>query len=178
MLKARSTAETWLYLELHGCECGVSQFEPEHWLESRDGALVAVYQGSCPACGTRRRIEFSLADAQEVPAPAIGGETPSEIIDAGEFLLLSDRAAASVPVDLSGLTDRQLAVARERMTRAIVALQEVMKFIPSGADQVPESALRVADSRALYREHPERFTRTELNTRLRSYREGMLNFAS
>jgi hypothetical protein len=90
MLIARSLQEAGLYVELHPCECGAAG-ELTFSVIERDGMPVVVYQGDCPGCGRSRRFEFRIP-AEPVAGPAYGGQEPSEIVDAGEFLWYSDRA--------------------------------------------------------------------------------------
>jgi hypothetical protein len=176
MLSARSVEEARLYLDLHGCECGERDFAFDHRLEQDGGSLVAVYSGTCPSCGTPRTVTFTLA-SDLLPAGVIGGPAPSRIIDPGEFLWLSDAAASEVPVDLSGMSGQQLRDARQVMERAIAALGEVVKFIPSGRDDVPVEAFTSELGKELRRERPERFHRSDIEERLRSYQAGLRDFA-
>ncbi|MFI5731868.1 hypothetical protein ACIA49_17220 [Kribbella sp. NPDC051587] len=54
-------------------------------------------------------------------------------------------------------------------TRASAALDEVLKFIPDGADAVPREAFASELGRAVYDAGPDRFARAEL-----AYRRGLL----
>ncbi|MFE3459971.1 hypothetical protein ACFXKD_20695 [Nocardiopsis aegyptia] len=174
MLYARSTAEAFLYLDLHLCSCEYPALDQvDDWLEKRDGVFVAVFDGRCSTCSGSGRYEFELETAELVRYPAIGGSTPSRIIDPGEFLWLSDRAASEVPVDVTGPSKEELGVAHGLMRRAIVTLEEVLKFIPEGDDEVPESAFSSDLGRSLREESPERFRREEITARLAFYRSGV-----
>lgn len=178
MLTARSIEEAHIYLDLHVCEaCGEPRFEPQHWLEDRDGQFVAVYEGACPACGAPRRTEFALPEEQ-VPPPAIGDERPSVIIDPGEFFWISDRAASKVPGDVSRLSDRELIEARVRMQSAVAALEEVIKFLPPDAERVPAAAFVSEAGVALNTAQPNRFERDALENRLSSYRAGLAHLTA
>lgn len=174
MLYARSIREARLYLQLHLCSCDYPILDQvDHWLEKRDGVFVAVYEGQCGRCSGSGRYEFELETRERARYPAIGGSTSSRIIDPGEFLWLSERGASEVPVDVTGLSKEELRVARYLMQRAVVMLEEVLKFIPEGADEVPESAFFSDLGRSLREESPERFHREEINTRLAYYHSGM-----
>ncbi|MCM3920252.1 hypothetical protein ND748_00925 [Frankia sp. AiPs1] len=121
-------------------------------------------------------MTFTLAP-DLLPAGVIGGPEPSRIIDPGEFLWLSDIAASGVPVDLSGMSGQQLLDARQVMERAIAALGEVAKFIPPNRDEVPVEAFTSERGKELHRERPDRFRRTDIEERLRSYQAGLRDFA-
>lgn len=170
MLVARSSPECHLYIELHPCACGEARLEPEHHLESGDDALVAVYEGTCPRCGTARRFDLVL-DPEIPPGDKFGGAKPSSIIDAGEFLAVADDAARRVPGDTSGLDDAGRRAARRTMARAVNALEEVLKFVPPGGDRVPAEALFSAAGKEVYLREPGRFRKVRLEAVLGVYRD-------
>ncbi|MEV6281598.1 hypothetical protein [Kribbella sp. NPDC051770] len=165
MLIARSLQEAGLYVELHPCECGAAG-ELTFGVVERDGETLAVYEGDCPGCGRARRFEFRLP-AEPVAGPAYGGEEPSRIVDAGEFLWYSDRATEQA-FRLSAETDDD-AVARGRsaLEVAAAALDEVRKFVPAGATAVPREAIGSELGQALYDADPDRFTLDTLAGRRR-----------
>lgn len=158
MLTARSVQEAGLYVELHPCDCGAAG-ELTFSMIERDGTPVALYEGVCPGCGQTRRFEFAVP-AEPVPGRAYGGEQPSAIIDAGEFLWYSDRAA-----ERAASTDPADPRGRSALDGAIAALDEVLKFIPAGADAVPREAIGSEVGQAVYDANPDRFTRERLNYR-------------
>jgi hypothetical protein len=167
---ARSSAECHLYIDLHPCACGDPSVPAPHRLESRDHGLVAVYAGPCPRCGTARRFELTL-DPEIVPAGTFGGTQPSQLIDAGQYLAVADAAARAVPANTSRLDDRARQQARAQMRRAVAALEEVLKFIPPGAEHVPGDALFSAAGKALHQAEPGRFRKARLEAVLRAYRD-------
>jgi len=73
--------------------------------------------------------------------PTFGGPEPSELLDAGQWLDVADRAAAEVPTDPAEAS-RVLAVAR-------AAVDEVVKFVPAGQDAVPEDAFWTPEGQAV-----------------------------
>ena len=168
MLLARSSPECHLYIALHPCDCGETEGPTKHRLESRGEDLVAVYDGPCPRCAVPRRFEFAL-DPEIAPGGKFGGAKASQIIDAGQFLAVADAAARQVPASTSGMDDRERQRARSQMSRAIAALEEVLKFIPEGADSIPGEALFSVAGQALYRSEPGRFRRSRLEAVLRVY---------
>lgn len=158
-------------MDLHPCRCGSVDFDPDHWLEQRGEHLVAVYQGNCPGCGAHRSFDFVL-DRQPPPAPpAFGGDEPSQIIDPGQFLHVSQALASVMPADPAELgPDEDPDEARELLLMAIAALEEVLKFIPPGGDRVPETAFTEPDGWMVYHREPGRFRRDRLEAVMGAYR--------
>jgi hypothetical protein len=94
MMTGRSPLECRLYIELHPCDCGGSGsiIDLADRVVMREVALCALYAGRCSACGEDREYLFELDP--EIPAPgSFGGSRPSTIIDAGQYLAASERAA-------------------------------------------------------------------------------------
>lgn len=171
MLVSRSTEESHLYMQLHPCECGECSFE---WRERRvkqsgDGLLVA-YLGECDRCGQSRMFEFILVPEPSPPPPALGGESPSQIIDPGEFLSTSQALAATVAAEPAALADDDFHAAFDALAFAAASLEEVLKFIPEGCPAVPPDSLRSAVGRALLESAPELFTRSHLEATRDTYR--------
>lgn len=165
-------------MDLHVCSCGESRFEAQHVLrESDEGALLAVYEGTCPRCGSPRRFTFALDEALPPPPPAFGGQQPSSIICPGEFLLVAAEAASSATADPTGLSDRQRSSTRGALAKAAAAVEEVLKFIPEGADAVPEASVTSSAGAALYSRDTGRFSRARLEAVLAAYREGLTAYA-
>ncbi|HEU0036414.1 MAG TPA: hypothetical protein VFQ53_37635 [Kofleriaceae bacterium] len=170
MLIARSSPECHLYIELHPCTCGESELRTKHHLASSDDGLVAVYEGTCPRCGAERRFDLVL-DPEIPPGDKFGGDRPSKIIDAGQFLAVADAAAKAVPANTSALDGPARQRARWLMTRAANAIEEVLKFIPPGADRVPAEALFTAAGKEVYLAEPGRFRKLRLEAVLGVYRD-------
>ena len=57
------------------------------------------------------------------------------------------------------------------MIRAVNAREELLKFIPPGADQVPADALFTAAGKQVYLAEPGRFRRARLEAVLGAYRD-------
>lgn len=162
MLIARSAQEAHLYMDLHVCVCGATQFDRQHRLEDRAGTLVSVYEGTCPQCGRTRSYEFALPDGLPVAPPAFGGSEPSQIIDPGEFLWVSDQVATDSGLRLLNTprdTHRDL---RPATAYALAALEEVAKFLPEGADRIPEDRFVSERGREIYAKDPTRFERKDI----------------
>ncbi|MDG4773728.1 hypothetical protein [Solwaraspora sp. WMMD792] len=174
---ARSSAEARLYVELHPCSCGETQFEPQvEVVALADGDLATRYQGSCAGCATAREFLFRLpADPLHPPAGAAfsyGGPEPSRLIDPGEWLAVADRYAALVPADFAtagpavadpaALDPVQRRRAMAALSRAVAALDEVLKFIPADADEVPSDTVTSEVGQRMRRREPGRFRRDRL----------------
>ncbi|CAL9491305.1 hypothetical protein NC239_05650 [Streptomyces sp. G3] len=166
MLIARSLQEAHLYIDLHPCACGAEQFAREHRLEDHDGALTAVFEGTCPQCGRARSFAFRMADELPPAPPAFGGEEPSSIVDPGEFMWVSDEISTESGLRLLNTAPAEHRAMRPSTAYAIAALEEVAKFLPPGGNRVPEDRFVSERGRALYAKDPERFTREEIGAAL------------
>ena len=177
MLVARSAPECRLYIDLNPCSCGEVAFDVRHALRTGpDGDLVAVYEGACGRCGLPRRFTFALDPATPPPPPAFGGPQPSRIICPGQFALEADRAASSADLVPAGGVPSRRAQSRAALARALAAQQEVLKFIPPGADGVPAGAFTSWEGRALYAQEPGRFRADRLAAVAPAYREALAGY--
>jgi hypothetical protein len=104
---------------------------------------------------------FELSDTvQPVSARlSYGGDEPSRLLDPGEWLELADEHAARTP---AALRDRAIARA---------ALEEVMKFLPPGADRIPDDVFVTDRGRAMLSATPDRFARDQLEAQLATDRD-------
>ncbi len=164
---ARTNEEAHLYMDLHPCECGEIQFpRSSSVVETAEGGLASRYTGTCPQDGARREFTFRLPQRLAAPpgdgAVSYGGAEPSELIDPGEWLSIADAYARNVPADTVSLAAEGLAQARSMLSRAVAAIDEVLKFIPAGDDRVPERAFVTDRGRAAYAKEPGRFRRPRL----------------
>jgi len=159
MLISRSARECHLYMDLRPCECGQVEFPRDHHLLDREGVMVSVYEGFCPACDRLRSFEFGLTDELEPAPPAFGGAEPSQIIDPGEFHWVADRIGEDAGLRLLNSPPDKHEEHRAKFEYATAALQEVMKFLPAGADEVPAELFTSARGREIYQKDPTRFER-------------------
>jgi len=172
MLLARSAPECRLYIDLNPCLCGMASFGVRHHLRTEpDGLLAAVYEGTCPQCGLPRLFVFTLDPALPPAPPAFGGPTPSRIICPGQFALVSDDASSRAHVDPAGLSPAEHRASRANLALALAAIEEVVKFIPAGADAVPPEAFTSMAGQQLYAVEPQRFQRYRLTAVAEAYRE-------
>lgn len=163
---ARTNAEAHLYLELQPCpNCGAPHCEFRSSVVSLDGVLASRYSGECPHCGLARSYEFRLPE-QILPPPAstvrFGGTEPSELIDPGIWLWYADDLGGRVPTDDPGFDARQRRSAKHAVATALAAVEEVLKFIPPGADRVPADSFTSPEGRSVLAQEPGRFARERL----------------
>lgn len=177
MLVARSAPECRLYISLHPCSCDETSLPVTHTLRSVGDDLVAVYAGACPRCGLPRQFTFVLDPAVPPPPPAFGGGTPSRIICPGQFAIAADNAARATPLTPAGLSLPQREYGRDALAYALAAQDEVLTFIPQGADAVPESAFTSPEGLALYAAEPGRFRRARLTAVADAYRTALAAYA-
>ncbi|MEO3810487.1 hypothetical protein ABGB17_15925 [Sphaerisporangium sp. B11E5] len=150
---ARTRDEAHLYLDLHPCAaCGSVDVTWEDALVVTDGVAATRYSGTCPGCGAARRYEFGVPRREVVAAgfPVFGGPEPSRLLDAGEWLWVADLTAGDVP-------PHDPPAARQALAIATAAVEEVVKFIPPGADRVPDEAFWSDRGRRVRAAEPGRF---------------------
>src|SRR3569623_1819922 len=152
VLVARFSFECIVYLTFQPCSCGDDEIPTVRNGESA-GHNVANYEMTCGTCNERRRVEV-----------VIGGDdnAASTIVDAGQWLLAAEWSARRVPVDLASLTSEQRSFARIDLERAVVALDEALKFILSDRDEVPREALFSPEGLGLHVGEPGRFRRPRI----------------
>ena len=164
---ARSRDEAHLYLDLHPCdECGSIDTAWDSALVVLDGELTNRYAGTCAGCGTGRRFWFGLPERETMPAgyPTFGGAEPSQLLDAGQWRWVADLTSGELPADDPGEARRSLAI-------AVAAVEEVVKFIPPGGNDVPQRAFWSEQGRQAYDAEPSRFTLDRLLADRTAYRE-------
>ncbi|WP_433789485.1 hypothetical protein [Actinoplanes sp. CA-252034] len=158
----RSATEAHLFMDLHGCDvCGEEEFERDFAVIVVDGELCSRYSGVCPECGDPREFTFRLPEETPIPdpdEPSFGGERPSELLDAGEWLWVADTIAAGTPAEPAGMDDQQRRRARYDLLTAAAAAAEARKFVAFGADAVSPGALWSPTGRAVYEAEPGRFS--------------------
>ncbi|MEV0356841.1 hypothetical protein AB0H71_12335 [Nocardia sp. NPDC050697] len=160
--QARTNAEARLYLELTPCgRCAEPDAEFHAAVLDLDGVQVTRYTARCPRCGAERVYDFQLPDRPLPPPPAdegvrFGGAEPSRLLDPGVWLWYADDRAALVRADTDPATARLL------LATAVAALDEVLKFLPPGADAVPEATFASAEGHYVRSRAPGRFTGASL----------------
>lgn len=179
---ARTSAEAHVYMELQPCPaCGEREFTPPSAVIEAEGDLASRYAGPCPRCDTRREFVFRLPQEVILPDednPTFGDADPSELLDPGQWLWLADVFSSGVPAhptdDLTAPDRRQI---RHDLLTAAAAIDEVLKFLPSGGDAVPRTALWSETGHRVYEKEPGRFHRRRLEVVRRTYRDIAERFA-
>jgi hypothetical protein len=169
---ARSPEEAHLFMELHPCACGAADFDRTSSVAEVDGGWLVRYEGRCTSCGRDRVFEFRRADETAIPAGGgwAPGTRPSELLDAGEWLLVAD-AYGSVETGAHGSVEAGRSPTwRTDLLAAAAALDEVLKFVPAGAETVPDDAFWTARGRAVRDAEPGRFRRFRLEAGRAAYR--------
>ncbi|MEJ3747597.1 hypothetical protein WEI85_30445 [Actinomycetes bacterium KLBMP 9797] len=189
-------------MAMHPCDvCDESEFDCQSAVVMAEGDLASRYTGECAGCGTGREFLFRLPETVTLPGHELrfGGPEPSELLDAGEWLWAATNFAATPvhpagpPADLaadaaggfadaaggfadaepSTLSAEELAEARADLAGAVAAVDEVLKFLPDGADEPPESAFWSARGRQLRASQPDAFRRDRLEARRAAYRAAL-----
>jgi hypothetical protein len=154
-------------MELHPCSCGEGRLTvtSDDLLQDLDGGLVRRRKGTCPGCQHPREFIFGVPETLESGGASwelfFGGDKPSQIIDAGEWLDIAQRLAKSVPQSRSFRPGKRRE-GREVLTEAVAATNEVLKFIPIGADEVPDEAFWSDRGQQKRDENTEQFRREAL----------------
>ncbi|MEW1639064.1 hypothetical protein AB0469_34035 [Streptomyces sp. NPDC093801] len=112
-------------------------------------------------------FEFVFADDRPVAPPAFGGPEPSQIIDPGEFLWVSERVSTESGIRLLNTAPTDHRDVRPAVAYGAAALEEVIKFLPEGADRIPEDRFTSDLGREKYAKDPSRFTRKDLTAALK-----------
>jgi hypothetical protein len=184
-LYARTFDEAHLYMDLRPCECGESDFDRESVLSTAGGSRTMTYRGSCAGCGRQREFAFRLADrrsAADGDSRYGDGAAPSRLLDAGEWVAVSDFMAATarsmLPADggFDGYGDEELIGIHELLSSAAAATQESAKFLPAGAERVPDTAIWSDSGRLLLDVYPDRLTRDNLAAEVAQRRQALAAF--
>lgn len=144
-------------MRLHPCTCGqrIDVAALGHSTAIADAQhLISSFSGSCASCQRALSFEFLIADDAPKGRASFGGSAPSTIIDPGEFYLASDEFAKAGDLE-----------------RAIACLEEILKFIPAGEENVPASCFHSAAGARLKLERPGRFVNYLIEARIAAYRE-------
>lgn len=161
-LYARTNAEAHLFMDLRPCGCGDLEFDRQSAVIADGGTLCTRYAGPCRTCGAVRTFVFELPETiRPIRRDQVefGGDEPSRLLDPGEWMEVADYFARLEPRT------------RDAFDLARAAVEEVLKLVPAGADQVPDEAFRTERGRAVRDADPGRFRRAALEASLGSYRD-------
>jgi type III secretion system (T3SS) SseB-like protein len=165
---ARGYDEIYLYMGLRPCVCGETEFDDRvSTTLTVDDRPAERFSGHCSGC--RRFRQFTFAMPEELPELSFdiryGGDEPSRLLDPGEWLGVAEMYTSSTEQGTppGGLIDDdEITRAYYLLTSAVAALDEVLKFIPDGADAVPEGAFWSQAGHKMYEMMPDRFGRAGL----------------
>ncbi|GAA4512045.1 hypothetical protein GCM10023191_077110 [Actinoallomurus oryzae] len=179
---ARSSSEAYLYMARQPCEaCGTAGFHPARSAsEIVEDTLARRYEGACERCGASREFVFRVPDEPFAPVTAeqgFGDSRPSELLDPGEWLEMADGILAAIPVSPAGLTDAQRREAYADLDAGAAALEEVLKFVPAGADSVSPFAFWTERGRRISLDSRWRFNAEGLRDSLSKVRAAQRSFA-
>lgn len=147
----RSSAEAHIYMDQRACTCGDIEFERVSAAMIDGGVLCSRYFGTCRTCGTQREFIFELPPTPHPIAgqKKFGGSDRSRLLDAGEWMAIAEYYAKLDPGTFNDLDTARAAV------------EEVIKFLPDGADRVPDDAFWSERGRAIRDREPGRFRRRD-----------------
>lgn len=172
----RTVLESYLFMELHPCACGDGRLTvtADDLFQDPDGGLVRRRKGTCPGCQSPREFIFGVPETLESGGASwelfFGGDSPSQIIDAGEWLDIAQRLGRSVSPSRS-LRPSKRREEREVLTEAVAAVNEVLKFIPIGTAEAPDEAFWTDRGTQKHGADAEQFQRTALI----AYRDELLS---
>ncbi len=160
-LNAQNVEEMHLYMDAQGCQ----KYPRTHRMVEHDGRLVATYECESIDGSERKLFEFEYPDSDKSEL------TNSKIIDAGEFMLLAERLAQTVPADAFNLPLKKLMEAKLSLEKAVYCLNQILKFIPEDEASVPLDAFWTTRGKAIYESEPNRFQKDRIKTVMASYNE-------
>ena len=181
---ARTFDEAYLYLDLRPCVCGETELDERITSSvTVDGQPGERISGHCSNCGRSRQFTFEMPGGMPEVSFEVRygkGAEPSRLIDCGEWLGVSELYATAGEQHLAGFgdepDDEDLTRGYYLLTSALSSLDEVMKFLPDGAAEVPEGAFWSQAGRMVYESSPERFTRDALTDERAALRARLAEF--
>ena len=142
-----------MYMSLHPCRCGETRTSTStHSSLDAEQGLASEHTGTCVGCGCKRRFVFRLPSWVPQHSDRYGGPDPSQIIDAGEWRLVS----LAYMGQLDSVKDRPEKL-RQVLEVALAAYLEMLKFIPPGRQEMPESAFFTPRGRQVRATEPPQF---------------------
>ena len=181
-LFARTAEEADLYVDLEAEAQGEVPVSRKRRKTERRRETFFLYEVRCKS-GKLLEFEFR-EDGLPTPRPglrrkvAYGGPQQSLLIDAGEWMKVADRHADRAPGSLAGLPERARREAKADMEIAVAAIEEVMKFLPDGADRVSSASLFSARGKAYFNKDVRRFRRDALSAQLEDFRGRLRRYDS
>ena len=163
MLKAHTLTEARLYLKITACEkCEPRPKGVRKQTKEIDHSRCVKLNELCPSCGSARELEFAIEPPEATPdegrpAPINFTQEPSQIIDVGQWLTLSQLFLQE------SSAERDRSRARLLSLQAAQCLDEALKFYDDPENDLPPSnAFYCNASHRRFRESPQQFSRTRL----------------
>lgn len=147
--------------------CGT--YSELHW-KHLDSEPVWRTTATCPKCGNARVYLFTYTDdLTDVDPPELQlGEGTSTVLDPSDLLGVIERVEPTITTPLVSLSD-DTEQNWDRVERVQTALNELAKFVPAGATEIPASALRSGAGRAHHASHPDRYTKRWIDDEIARY---------
>lgn len=138
--------------------CGAcGDHRPFEWHAGGRGSTWTL-RGACPRCATQHHVEF-ICDRDPIEAVhgelELGGREPSSVLDPRALVVEIDRLMPAIAMRPGVLVEPQWSANWARLVRLRIALNELAKFLPPGADAIPVTGAAQGDQR----ERPERYAR-------------------
>ncbi|MGA8115823.1 MAG: hypothetical protein WCA46_19350 [Actinocatenispora sp.] len=152
MLEARTYAEAHLYMDLQQCRCGEYRFDRDHMtmLNGPPDTLTMRFEGACERCGRQRGFTFRLPEHADRPTTGYSfrGDGPSRLLDPGQWFAVSVAQSElnayvqqQVNPDEAWRDPEAWEDMAESLSNAGDAVAEAYRFVPDGADAVPDGAV-------------------------------------
>jgi hypothetical protein len=164
---ARTFNEAILFIRLRPCGCGEMEAAWQDVALTLSGQPARYFTGACANCGRSREFTIAMpADADRRDDVVYGtGDEPSQVIDPGEWLGVSDlygQRAEEVLTDENFGGPDDVNVVYFALSARVSALDEILKFMPANADVMPEWLCRSITGRTVFEANPNRFSRDAL----------------
>ncbi|MDB4962490.1 MAG: hypothetical protein JWP01_2489 [Myxococcales bacterium] len=171
---ARDSHEVHVCLEIRGCpNCRCRDIgcqTSDYWRDEHD-RQVACFDLVCPGCGNERRIEFFRHSEYDSTKPDghLGGPEPSMLIEPHELVI-------ELLYDFAGIAEALAVVPPPKgwghlLQVAEECLNELRKFFPEGADEIPLEYFRTDAAKAARAAHPEWFRVSYLEEQEQRFKE-------
>jgi hypothetical protein len=164
---ARTYNEAILFIRLRPCGCGEMEAHWEDVPVPVTGPPMRYFTGECVGCGRRREFTIAMPDGAVRRDDVVygDGDEPSQAIDPGEWLGVSDlygQRAEEVLTDENFGEPEDVGEVYYALAARVSALDEILKFMPTNADIMPEWLCRSITGRAVFEANPNRFSRDAL----------------
>jgi hypothetical protein len=185
LLFARTIAEAYVYLETQ--LSGTTGLDFDDYTDIVEGPgddWTLVFDGDYEGRHYHYEIAYQQSpDDDDEEIHYSYGPEPSTLVDAGYWLSFSVTGAAQVSVTLEQLgelspdpdTYEDLVLG---LLRADAMLVEVLKFIPPGADEVPDAAFWTDFGKLVRKRFPEQFRRGHIEADRAKHRSKLVELTA